>query len=83
MLRERRVEMPETERIVLRGDLDDVFEELKALHLPTDIALATYLKNVYGDSMMLGMLDEDWLMEARELLDVLGLNASEKFGNIP
>ena len=75
--------MPETERIVLRGDLDDVFEELKALHLPTDITLATYLKNVYGDSMMLGMLDEDWLMEARELLDVLGLNASEKFGNIP
>ena len=65
--------MPETERIVLRGDLDDVFEELQALHLPTDIALATYLKNVYGDSMMLGMRDEDWLMEARELLDVLGL----------
>ena len=65
--------MPETEKIVLRDDLDDVFEELRALHLPTDIALATYLKNVYRDFMLLGMQDADWLTEARELLDVLGL----------
>jgi len=59
--------------VSLRGDLDDVFEELPALHLPTDIALATYLKNNYGPQMG-NMTDTDWLTEARELLDVLGLS---------
>jgi len=68
--------MPETERIVLRDDLDDVFEELPALHLPTDIALATYLKNNYGPHLP-NMTDADWLEEARELLDMLGLPQSE------
>jgi hypothetical protein len=58
------------ESVVLPSNLDDVMAEIFRLRLPRHIALATYLKNTYGEFMR-NMTDSDWIEEAEELLAVL------------
>ena len=37
-----------------------------------EVALATYLKNNYGDHMK-GMKDKDWVADAAEVVEALGM----------
>jgi hypothetical protein len=55
----------------LKGDRD-VMEEIPMLNLPPKEALATYLKHQYKPYLP-GMTDEDWLEEAADLLEMLGV----------
>lgn len=50
---------------------EDQLEALKALPLATEAKLAAYLKSSYG-KFLHGMTDEDWLVEAMDVLEAIG-----------
>jgi hypothetical protein len=61
-----------TKLAVLRNDTPDVMEEIRVRRLPREVALATYQKHCYQEYLT-GMTDEDWLEEAADLLEMLGV----------
>ena len=46
--------------------------QITALNLPRKTALATYLKDAYGERLD-HMTDENWLQEAADVLEMLGV----------